>query len=362
MKIISIVGTRPNFMKIAPLITEFKKYSIKNILVHTGQHYNPEMSKLFFDELGLPKPDINLGIGSGTYGEQIGNIAMKLEGVILKEDPDLVLVVGDVNSTFAGALIAKQLGVKVAHVEAGLRSFDMSMPEEINRMLTDRISDFLFTTEESGNANLLKEGVDKEKIFFVGNVMIDTLLKHKEKAKTSNIMQNLKVNKNDYSVLTLHRPSNVDNKTSLENILSILGRIQEKIKVVFPMHPRTSKNLQLFGLDKKIKEMGNLIITGPLGYLEFLCLVSNSKFVMTDSGGVQEETTILGVPCITLRENTERPVTVEQGTNLLVSANKGKVIEKSLEIISGRIKLHNKVPLLWDGKAAERIVKILSDI
>ena len=359
MKILSVVGTRPNFMKISALVNEIKKHNVEHILVHTGQHYDKEMSKLFFDELELPKPDINLGVGSGTYGEQIGNIIIKLEKVLLEQKSDLVVVVGDVNSTLAGALIAKQLGIKVAHVEAGLRSFDWTMPEEINRMLTDRISDFLFTTEESGNRNLLKEGVDRKKIFFAGNVMIDTLLAHKNKAGNSKILKKLKIKKNLYSVLTLHRPSNVDTKDGIQKVLDILEKIQEKIKIIFPMHPRTRKNIAKFNFEYKIKSMKNLIITEPLGYLDFLCLMANSKFVLTDSGGIQEETTVLGIPCITLRKNTERPVTLEQGTNLLVSTDKNKIIKKSVEIINNKIHIKNKISELWDGKAAERIVKVL---
>lgn len=361
MKTAFIAGTRPNFMKIAPLIEQFKKRKIDNILIHTGQHYDREMSRLFFDELKLPEPDINLGVGSGTYGEQISAVISRLENVLIKEKPDLVVVVGDVNSTLAGALIAKQLGIKVAHVEAGLRSFDMGMPEEINRMLTDRISDFLFTTEESANRNLLNEGIGSKKIFFVGNVMIDTLLKHRESSNKSGILEKLDLEENRHCILTLHRPSNVDNRESLENIASILDKIQEKIKIVFPAHPRTKKNLSLFRLDKRLASMKNLILTEPLGYLEFLCLMSNSRLVLTDSGGIQEETTVLGVPCITLRENTERPVTAEQGTNLLISTNKYKVIEKSIEIISNKNPIKNRIPELWDGKAAERIVKVLME-
>lgn len=360
MKIVSVVGTRPNFIKLAALIDEIKKHSsIKHVLVHTGQHYDKEMSKLFFDDLKLPRPDVNLGIGSGSYGEQIGNIIIKLEKVLIREKPDLVIAVGDVNSTFAAALVAKQLGIKVAHVEAGLRSFDLAMPEEINRMLTDRVSDFLFTTEESGNRNLIAEGISKNKTFFVGNVMIDTLLKHRERAKQSKILEKLKIKKGRYVVLTLHRPSNVDDKESFENILFILEKIQKRTKIVFPMHPRTKKNIQLFNLNKKIRNMDNLILTEPLGYLDFICLMSNSKFVMTDSGGIQEETTILNVPCITLRNNTERPVTMQQGTNLLVSTNKESIIKKSSQIIDGKIRLNRKIPKFWDGKAAERIVSIL---
>ncbi len=356
MKILSIVGTRPNVMKISALINEFKKHNVNHILVHTGQHYDKEMSKLFFDELELPKPDINLGVGSGTYGEQIGNIILKLGKVLIDEKPDLVIVVGDVNSTFAGALIAKQLGIKVAHVEAGLRSFDWTMPEEINRMLTDRISDYLFTTEKSGNNNLIKEGIDKENIFFVGNVMIDTLLSHKEKSKKSKILERLSVKKNQYCTLTLHRPSNVDTKEGLENIFCILEKLQEKINIIFPLHPRTRKNVEKFDLNDKLK---NITMTEPLGYLDFLWLMGNSRFVLTDSGGIQEETTVLGVPCITLRNSTERPITVEEGTNLLVSTDKNKVVNKALDIINNKVKLNKRIPELWDGKAAERIVRIL---
>ncbi|MBI2208857.1 UDP-N-acetylglucosamine 2-epimerase (non-hydrolyzing) [Candidatus Woesearchaeota archaeon] len=359
MKIASIVGTRPNFIKAAALIEEIKKHSIDHLLIHTGQHYDKEMSRLFFDELGIPKPDINLGVGSGSYGEQIGNITIKLEKVLIKEKPDLVIVVGDVNSTFAGALITKQLGIKVAHVEAGLRSFDLTMPEEINRILTDRISNFLFTTEKSGNENLKKEGINEKKVFFVGNVMIDTLIKHREKAEKSKILSKLKLNKSRYAVLTLHRPSNVDKKDNLEKTLYILEKIQEKIKIIFPMHPRTMKNISLFQLNKKIKNMKNLVLTEPLGYLDFLCLMSNSKLVLTDSGGIQEETTVLGIPCITLRDNTERPITMEQGTNMLVSTDKNEVIDKSLKIISNQIKIKGKIPELWDGNAAKRIVDII---
>ncbi len=378
MKIVSVVGTRPNFMKIAPLANEFKKHKIEHVLVHTGQHYDKEMSKLFFDDLKIPKPDFNLGVGSGSRDEQINYIIKKIGTILAKENPDIVVVVGDVNSTVAGAEAAHELGIKVAHVEAGLRSFDKTMPEEINRIHTDEISDFLFTTEKSGNENLLKEGIDKNKIFFVGNVMIDTLLKHREKAKSSRILAKLNLHKNNYCTLTLHRPSNVDSKKDFENIIFILDKLQEKTKIVFPAHPRTRKNIEAFKLSKKIGGMKNLIITQPLGYLDFLCLMSNSKLVLTDSGGIQEEATVLGIPCITLRNNTERPVTVEQGTNLLVSTDKGKIIKKALEVINNarenqrfsgpkkfekffrEIKTNKKIPELWDGKAAKRIVKILT--
>jgi len=359
MKILSVVGTRPNFMKIAPLVKEFRRNSIGHVLVHTGQHYDKGMYKLFFDDLKIPKPDFDLGVGSGTRDEQIKSIKAKLEPIIKKERPDVVVVVGDVNSTLGAAQAANKLGIKVAHVEAGLRSFDNTMPEEFNRIETDKISDFLFTTEKSGNVNLKKEGISKDKVFFVGNVMIDTLLSHKEKAEQSKILEKLNLGKRDYCTLTLHRPSNVDNKDDFANIIYILEKIQEKIKIAFPVHPRARKNMQSFNLNDKIKRMKNLIMTEPLGYLDFLCLMANSKLVITDSGGIQEETTVLGVPCITLRKNTERPVTVEQGTNLLVSTDKEKVVSKAMEVIGDKIELKSRIPELWDGKAAERIVKII---
>ncbi|MCH8003676.1 MAG: UDP-N-acetylglucosamine 2-epimerase (non-hydrolyzing) [Nanoarchaeota archaeon] len=362
MKIVSIVGTRPNFMKLAALIPWIKKHNIGHVVIHTGQHYDTRMSHFFFGDLAMPTADEHLVIQTSLSGDEQKKFLKTTIKETLKRQkpkPDLVIVVGDVNSTVAGAEAACELGIKVAHVEAGLRSFDKTMPEEINRIRTDEISDFLFTTEESGNENLKKEGISKDKIFFVGNVMIDTLLKHKEKAQTSDILSKLKLIKNNYCVLTLHRPSNVDNKKDFENIISILGKIQDKIKVVFPIHPRTRKNIDLFKLNEKMENMRNLIITEPLGYLDFLCLMANSKLVLTDSGGIQEETTVLGVPCITLRNNTERPVTVEQGTNFLVSTDKDKIVQKSMEVIDDKINIKNKIPELWDGKAAERIVKIL---
>lgn len=359
VKVINVVGTRPNFIKIAPLIREMRRHKgISQLLVHTGQHYDDSMSKLFFDDLDIPKPDINLGIGSASDTTQTAKIMLKFEKVLAKEKPDLVVVVGDVNSTFAAAISAKKCGIKVAHVEAGLRSFDVQMPEEINRILTDHISDFLFTTEESGNKNLVDERIDKNKIHFVGNVMIDTLLQYKEKAKSSKILDKLELKKDDYCVLTLHRPSNVDNKKPLDRILDILYNISKILKVVFPIHPRTLKNLKKHSFFSSLKNNKNLILTEPLGYLDFLRLMSSSRFVITDSGGIQEETTILGIPCITLRDNTERPVTAEQGTNVIVSTNKDKVIVASMKIMKGA-KIKGKVPKLWDGKTAERIVDIL---
>ena len=359
MKIASVVGTRPNFIKIAPLIREMEKHpEINNLLVHTGQHYDKQMSKFFFDDLKIPKPDINLGVGSASDATQTANIILKFEESLLKEKPDLVVVVGDVNSTFAASLAAVKCNIKVAHVESGLRSFDRTMPEELNRILTDHISDFLFTTEESANKNLANEGIDKSKIFFVGNVMIDSLLSHREKAKKSKILSKLNIKRSEYAVLTLHRPSNVDNKISLEQVIDILDKIQQKIKVVFPIHPRTLKNINKFKLDEQLKNQKNLIITEPLGYLDFLALMSNSRLVLTDSGGIQEETTVLGIPCVTMRKNTERPITVEQGTNVLVSTDRDKIIGASNKLLKGTY-FKAKIPQFWDGKAAKRIVNII---
>ena len=360
MKIISVVGTRPNFIKSAALVDELKKHkNIEHTLLHTGQHYDFWMSKLFFEQLGLPKPDDHLICKTGIYGdEQKKFLKAAIKAALKSQKPDLVIVVGDVNSTVAGAEAAKELGIKVAHVEAGLRSFDKTMPEEINRIRTDRISDFLFTTEKSANANLLNEGIDKGKIFFVGNVMIDTLLRHKKKSKKSRILSELKLNKNGYAVLTLHRPSNVDSRKSLSYILDIMENLQKHIKIVFPIHPRTLKNLKNFNLLDMIKNMKNIILTKPIGYLDFLALMSNSRFVLTDSGGIQEETTVLGIPCITMRNNTERPITVGQGTNVLVSTDKSKIIEASNKLLKGPV-FKAKIPQFWDGKAAKRIVGII---
>lgn len=354
MKIISVVGTRPNFVKIASFIKETSKYKdIQNILVHTGQHYDEKMSNSFFRDLSIPQPDINLGIGSGSHAEQTAKIMVEFEKVLLKESPDLVVVVGDVNSTLACALTASKLNIKVAHIEAGLRSFDRSMPEEINRILVDQISDYLFITERDAEKNLLNENINPNKIFFVGNLMIDTLLMHKEKA--SNLKPIIKEN---YVVLTLHRPSNVDSKESLKNILEIISEIQSKIKILWPIHPRTKQKIESFNFN--IKGMKNLTIVEPLGYLEFMNAVINSKFVLTDSGGIQEETTVLNIPCITLRENTERPITIEKGTNYLTGINKDVILNTVNEILKGNKKKYQGIEL-WDGKAASRIVSILKN-
>ena len=358
-KIMNVVGARPNFMKIAPLMAELKKHSEFEVtLLHTGQHYDEEMSQFFFNDLGLPEPDIYLRIGSANHGAQTGKIMIEFETVVEKEKPDVIVVVGDVNSTIACGLVAVKQGVKLAHVEAGLRSFDRTMPEEINRLLTDQISDFLFITEKSGEENLLKEGIEKDKIHFVGNVMIDSLLSHLEKARDSKILSDLNLKSGEYVTLTLHRPSNVDSKEQFLQILNAVSEIQKEIPVVFPIHPRSKNRLDQFGFDPKLKEMPGLLITEPMGYLDFLKLLAESKFALTDSGGIQEETTVLGVPCLTLRDNTERPVTVTQGTNLVIGNRAGSIIEESKKILNGESK-KGRSPDLWDGKAAERIVQIL---
>lgn len=359
LKICNVVGARPNFMKIAPIIDEMRKHTeIAASLVHTGQHYDEKMSKLFFQDLGLPKPDVYLGVGSGGHGEQTGKVMIEFEKIVAANKPDIVVVVGDVNSTIACGLVAVKMGVKLVHVEAGLRSFDRTMPEEINRILTDQISDYLFLTEREAKENLLREGVAEEKIHFVGNVMIDSLVKHREHAERSPILGDLKLEAGRYGLITLHRPSNVDVKENLDNILQALFQIQRDLPLVFPVHPRTRKQMKLFGFDDKLAHAPNLMLTDPLGYLDFLKLMAHARLVITDSGGIQEETTVLGVPCITVRENTERPITVTEGTNVLIGMSRERILEESYKILEGNGKQGRK-PELWDGRAAERIVKIL---
>ncbi len=360
MKILNIVGARPNFMKIAPIHREMSKYSqLRPLLIHTGQHYDERMSKLFFQDLQLPEPDVYLGIGSGTHTEQTARIMLAFERVMEEEKPDLVLVVGDVNSTVACSLVAAKLQTKIAHVEAGLRSFDRTMPEEINRMITDALSDFLFVTEKSGLQNLKNEGILDEKVFFTGNVMIDSLTYFLEKAKESSILSELDVNGSPFALVTLHRPSNVDVKENLEKLFHTFSVIGKDVKVVFPMHPRTKKMIEIFNLDQHVSSIENLIITDPIGYLDFMQLMQNARLILTDSGGIQEETTYLGIPCITIRENTERPITTDIGTNILVGPNAERIIKETEKIICGNGK-KGKIPELWDGMAAKRIVKILS--
>ncbi|MBI5049138.1 MAG: UDP-N-acetylglucosamine 2-epimerase (non-hydrolyzing) [Deltaproteobacteria bacterium] len=368
IKIINVVGARPNFMKIPSIMEEMEKHPdrLEPVLVHTGQHYDKSMSKVFFEDLQIPEPDINLEIGSGSHAEQTAGIMLKFEKILLTEKPDLVLVLGDVNSTLACSVTASKLSVPVAHVEAGLRSFDRTMPEEINRIVTDVLSDYLFTTCEDANENLRREGISEKKIFFVGNVMIDTLLKHRAKARRSNVLERLSLNGRPYILITLHRPSNVDSREIFFEITEALKYLAEKIPVIFPVHPRTKKQILGFGLEDtyrtfsegmKMPDKG-VWLTEPFGYLDFLNLIDNAKVVLTDSGGIQEETTVLRVPCITIRDNTERPITITEGTNVLVGTDIKRIIDEGIKAlnISGK---SGRIPKLWDGKAGERIVKIL---
>jgi UDP-N-acetylglucosamine 2-epimerase (non-hydrolysing) len=356
-------------MKMAPIHKELSKFknNIIHKIIHTGQHYDKKMSDIFFKELELPKPNIYLGVGSKSHAEQTAMIMIKLEKVLLKEKPDLVLVYGDVNSTIAAGLVCAKIyredgnPIPLAHIESGLRSFDRTMPEEINRILTDNIAEFLFVTEKSGYDNLVKSGFDKEKIHFVGNTMIDSLNYYLKKSSESNILKELCISKKSYTLVTLHRPSNVDEKINLERIyriLSNINNINSSTEIVFPIHPRTAKMIDRFKLRKKFDELQNLIITEPFGYIDFLELIKNAKYVLTDSGGIQEETTYLNVPCITLRNNTERPVTITEGTNFLCGLSEEKIYNEIKKIESGKIK-KGKIPKYWDGKAAERIASTL---
>ncbi len=359
MKIINVVGARPNLMKIAPLVEEMQHYAdIQQTLLHTGQHYDDKMSQVFFDELNIPRPDIYLGVGSGSHAEQTARVMIAFEKVLLEDRPDVVVVVGDVNSTLACTVTAAKLWVPIAHVEAGLRSFDRKMPEEINRIVTDALSDFLFTTSRDANENLLREGISTEKMFFVGNVMIDTLNKHRARAKQLDTPTRFGLKSGHYALLTLHRPSNVDVPEVFSGILEALTAIQCDLPILFPAHPRTVKRITEFGFANRLAAAPNLRLLEPLGYLEFLDLMMHAQLVLTDSGGIQEETTILGVPCLTIRENTERPITISQGTNLLVGPDPARIIATAQDVLAGCNKA-GRVPELWDGHAAERIVSIL---
>ncbi len=352
MKILNVVGARPNFMKIAPIVEEMKKApDLTGLLVHTGQHYDDGMSDVFFRDLGIPVPGVYLGAGSGTHAGQTARIMVEFEKVCLDQKPDLVIVVGDVNSTMACSIVAAKLLINVAHVEAGLRSFDRTMPEEINRLVTDVLAGLLFTTSRDADENLRREGADPAKIHFVGNVMIDTLLKHREKAAA------LKLEKPErYALVTLHRPSNVDDPEVLGPILEALDEISKSMPVIFPIHPRTAKRVRDFGLS-----MNGIQTMEPLGYLEFLNFESSATVVLTDSGGLQEETTILGVPCLTLRHNTERPVTITHGTNILTGPGKSRILDGFRRVTSGGWKPAGP-PEYWDGHAAERIIRVIRDI
>lgn len=362
-KISLVAGARPNFMKIAPIVRALQtqaKNTLEWSLVHTGQHYDHDMSESFFNDLEIPKPNFFLEAGSGSHAEQTAKIMVAYEQVCIQEKPDIVLVVGDVNSTLACSIVAKKLSIEVAHVEAGLRSFDLSMPEEINRMVTDSISDYFFVTEKQGKENLLQEGKPESKIHFVGHVMIDNLLFQLSKVKKSPPAlfktNRLKEELGAYCFLTLHRPSNVDNKETISGIIAALNYIAEKTPIIFPVHPRTKKMLAQFNLQlsSRIHQLP------PLGFQESLFLWKDSQFVLTDSGGIQEETTGLGIPCFTLRENTERPITIEKGTNILVGPDKNNILAAYERFQKGERKA-GQIPELWDGKAAERIVAILGD-
>ena len=377
MKVIQVVGARPNFMKVAPLHRAIQKLAgWTSKIVHTGQHFDAKMSDVFFTQLELPKPDFFLGIGGGSHTEVTAKIMVAFEKIVEVEKPDLIIVVGDVTSTLACTLVAIKMGIKVAHVEAGLRSFDRTMPEELNRILTDSVADYLFVTEESGMQHLKNEGIADERVFFAGNVMIDSLVRYQEKAKTTTILEDLGLrtsdsglstsdsglSTSDYLVMTMHRPANVDTKEGLESILELIELSSKDTKIIFPIHPRTRAHMEKFGLAERLDQAKNLIMTEPLGYLEFIQLMSNATAILTDSGGIQEETTYLGVPCLTFRDSTERPITVTLGTNQLLSDLDPKKTYAALqEILAGKVK-KGSIPPLWDGKAAERIAAQLAEL
>jgi UDP-N-acetylglucosamine 2-epimerase (non-hydrolysing) len=358
--ILLVAGARPNFMKVAPLMRELAKHAsqARAHIVHTGQHYDADMSEVFFDELGLGRPERFLGVGSGSHAVQTARIMIEFEQVCLEEHPDMVVVVGDVNSTLACAITAKKLGIPVAHVEAGLRSRDWTMPEEINRVVTDAVSDLLFTPSRDADENLLKEGVAPERIHFVGNVMIDSLLTLLPKAEDRDTLQRFGVEAGRYAVLTLHRPSNVDDPKVLNGIVEVLTEVSRTLPIVWPVHPRARKNLDAFGLLDRLERSANLKLTQPLGYLDMLALSRSARLILTDSGGLQEEATVLRVPCITLRENTERPVTIECGCNRLAANEPSRIHSAIFAVLDGSGR-DIRTPELWDGRAAERIVDVL---
>jgi len=358
-KILSVVGARPNFMKVAPLHRVLERDDrFHSKIVHTGQHYDEQMSDVFFRQLGLPRPDVYLGVGSGSHAQQTARIMTAFEDIVEEEQPDLVVVVGDVNSTLACALVATKMQVEVAHVEAGLRSGDRRMPEEINRLVTDRIADHLFVTEQSGVDHLRQEGVADEKIHFVGNLMIDSLVQFRETAAETSIVEDLGVQEGDYALMTMHRPANVDHEEGVRKLLQIIKKIAADRSVVFPMHPRTRNRFEEFGLEGALMDIDGLRLLEPLGYLEFLRLMETAAVVVTDSGGIQEETTFLGVPCLTLREHTERPVTIERGTNELLALDPAQVVQRIRAVST--VDPSSDRPPYWDGKTAERIVSILA--
>ena len=357
MRVVVVVGARPNFVKVAPILAELTEYPyVSTTLVHTGQHYDAQMSDAFFANLDIPRPDVNLKVSGGGTVTQMADIMTRLEPVLVGARPDVVVVVGDVTSTVAAALTTVKLGYPLAHVEAGLRSFDRSMPEEVNRVVTDAVSDLLFTTEPAANENLAREGLDPDKVHFVGNVMIDTLFRYREKARESDVLERLALGSGGYAVLTLHRPSNVDDEGTLGLLLQAIARIQAEIPIVFPVHPRTRRRLE--ALASVLPPMPRLRLADPLPYLDFLQLMAEARCVLTDSGGVQEETTALGIPCLTLRHNTERPITVTRGTNRIVGTDPDAIYESWRTLATGKWPA-GELPELWDGKAAGRIVRLL---
>ena len=359
-KVIHIVGARPNFIKAAPLIKGMNKLDIKNLVVHTGQHYDHNMSQQFFSDLNIPKPDYNLGAGGGSHATQTANIMIGCERVFVEHKPDLIIVYGDINSCVAAALVAKKLHldgfppIRIAHIEAGLRSFDMEMPEEINRIVTDSITDLFFVTCKDALVNLQKQGIDSKKCFFVGNTMIDSLVEFNEKFDKSNILNKHSLIKKSYALCTLHRPSNVDNKQDLIRMFDAIVETSNTIKCVFPIHPRTKSNLSKYNLYEKYSNIPNLKIIEPQGYIDFMCLQKNAKLIITDSGGIQEESSFFGVPCLTVRDNTERPVTATQGTNTLIGCD----YENIPKMVSNNYSTESNIEL-WDGKSSDRIIKII---
>jgi UDP-N-acetylglucosamine 2-epimerase (non-hydrolysing) len=370
VKILSVVGARPNFMKVAPIIRAIRAYNLQNVqslqgtptepirhvLVHTGQHYDIKMSEIFFGELELPSPDINLEVGSASHAVQTANIMTRFEKVCLEEKPDWVLVVGDVNSTLACTLVATKLGIKVGHVEAGLRSYDRGMPEEINRLVTDVLADLLFTPSEDADQNLLREGILPQKIVRVGNVMIDSLSANLNKVQERIILPKYGLREKQYAFVTLHRPNNVDDKSMLSAIVDCLGNLSNKLDVIFPVHPRTKKKLEFFHIWEKAKAIPRLALTEPLSYLDTIGLVKSARFVLTDSGGLQEETTFLQVPCLTLRPNTERPITISKGTNKLTTL---QTLDQDIAYVLNGYSPTGIVPDMWDGLTGERIISAL---
>jgi UDP-N-acetylglucosamine 2-epimerase (non-hydrolysing) len=352
--IYTIVGARPNFMKAAPVHGAFERAGIPHALVHTGQHYDAAMSRVFFEDLGMPRPIVDLGVGSGTHAEQTGAVMVGLERFFSTQRPRAVLVVGDVNSTMAAAIVCAKMGIYCAHIEAGLRSGDWSMPEEVNRVVTDSVVDLLLTPSPDADRNLLAEGCPPDSILRVGNVMIDSLMAHLPRAQALDVPARFSVRPGEYAVLTLHRPSNVDEPATLRRIMGAVAELAKRLPVVFPVHPRTRKQILATELGTDLGAAHGLVLCDPLGYLEFLSLSSRARLVLTDSGGLQEESTALGIPCLTLRENTERPITVDEGTNVLVGTDPHRIEEEATRALGGERK--GRIPLLWDGHTAERIV------